>query len=131
MSAEFPIQAALFARLADIGVRVVDVEPQAADGGSSANFPYIEIGEVVMTPLDTYTDLGHNFVARIHTRTRGGGRAAAKLLQGEIYSLLHRHALAVQGFHCLTLHREYSECTRAPDGSFHGVCEYRGLIDAA
>ena len=130
MSGEVEVQRALFAALSGLGLTVYDVAPQAADGGSTASFPYAEVGFISLTELDTFSETGFDFVARVHTRSRSPGMLECKTMQGQIYARLHRGALAVTGFNFIDLLREASSCTRAPDGSFHGVCEYRGQIEA-
>jgi hypothetical protein len=131
MSAETEVQKALYLALAGIGLQVYDVAPQATDGGSNATFPYVEVGEIVLTEFDTASETGFDFVARIHTRSRSTSHAEAKTIQGQIYARLHRGPLVVDGFHFIQLDRESSRCDRVSDGSFHGVCEYRGLIETA
>jgi hypothetical protein len=53
----------------------------------------------------------------------------AKEIQGQIYARLHHGDLTITGQRLILLRRETSEVTRASDGSFHGICEYRGLIE--
>jgi hypothetical protein len=138
MSAEVAVQAALHARLsadpALVGLidgRVYDFAPQAPDGGDAGAFPYVEVGRVVLAEMDTKDALGFDFVARLHTRSRSGSARQSKMIQGAIYDALHLHGLSVAGWSTILLRRENSETTRAQDGSFHGVCEYRGLIEQA
>jgi hypothetical protein len=131
MSAETEVQKAIYLALVALGLQVYDVAPQGADGGSTASFPYVEIGEIVLTEFDTASETGFDFVARVHTRSRSTSHAEAKAIQGQIYTRLHRGTLAVAGFHFIQLDRESSRCDRVSDGSFHGVCEYRGLIETA
>jgi hypothetical protein len=127
--AEFNTQAALFSALNAIGLRVYDSAPQQANGASLAVFPYVEVGAIVMAPLDTKERNGFNFVARIHTRSRSASMKEAKEIQGLIYARLHHGDLTITGQRLILLRRETSEVTRASDGSFHGICEYRGLIE--
>ena len=139
MSAETAVQGALYEALMAVDfasqiatdVAIYDAAPQAEDGSFDGNWPYIEIGAIVFSPWDTATELGHNFVVRIHTRSDGKGMKEAKEIQGITYSALHRQSVSVDGFQTVTLQREMSDCFRAPDGTFHGVCEYRGLIATA
>ena len=126
--AEAAVQGALFTALSGIGLTVVDRGRQAGDGGSSTPFPYVEIGFIVMNPYDTATETGFDYLARIHTRIRSGSMKEAKDIQAAIYNRLHRGALTVTGYQHILIQRERSEVLDAPDGSFHGVCEYRGLI---
>ena len=127
--AEFETQAALFSALSAIDLRVYDSAPQQANGASLAVFPYVEVGAIVMAPMDTKERNGFDFVARIHTRSRSASMKAAKEIQGAIYARLHHGDLTITGQRLILLRRETSDVTRAADGSFHGICEYRGLIE--
>jgi hypothetical protein len=131
MAAEFETQKALFNALDGIGLRVYDAAPQAADGASTAVFPYVEVGAIVMGEFDTNTETGFDFVARIHTRSRSASMKECKDIQGQIYDRLHRGVITVTGYNAITLQREQSFCERVADNSFHGICEYRGLIEYA
>lgn len=128
-SAEFEIQKALFLALSGLGLTVYDAAPQSADGGSRAGWPYVEVGFISLAAFDTANSTGFDGVARIHTRSKTGSMAEAKDIQGQVYARLHRGALAVAGYLTVTIQRELSRCDRMPDGSFHGVCEYRLLLD--
>lgn len=127
--AEFETQAALFSALTAIDLRVYDSAPQQANGASLAEFPYVEVGAIVMAPLDTKERNGFDFVARIHTRSRSASMREAKTIQGQIYGRLHHGDLTITGQRLILLRRETSDVTRVSDGSFHGICEYRGLIE--
>jgi hypothetical protein len=129
MAAEFAVQQALFTALSTLGLRVVDSAPEPADGGSDAVFPYVEVGAIVLAPMDTKDRNGFDMVARIHTRSRAGSMREAKEIQGQIYGLLHHGDLNITGQRLILMRRETSDVTRAADGSFHGICEYRGLIE--
>ena len=135
MSAEFETQKAIYTALLGDGTvsglvqAVYDFAPQVADSGSSAAFPYVEVGAIVFPEMDTKTRNGFDFVARIHTRSRSSSSKEAKVIQGAMYDALHLQTLAVSGYNFILLRRETSDVIRAPDGAFHGVCEYRGLID--
>lgn len=130
MSGELAVQGALYAALSALGLNVVDRAGQAADGGSATAFPYVEVGMVILNPFDTARETGFNYLARIHTRSRSGSMKQTKEIQGQIYDRLHRGALTVAGFNHILIQRESSEVMAAPDGQIHGVCEYRGLIEA-
>lgn len=129
MSAEFEIQKALYQALSGLGLTVYDSAPQAADGGSRADWPYVEVGFISLAPFDTANSTGFDAVARIHTRSRSGSMAETKDIQGQIYERLHRGPLSVAGYQTVTMQRELSRCDRMSDSSFHGVCEYRLLLD--
>jgi hypothetical protein len=128
MAAEVAVQAALYQALTALGLSVHDAAPQRADG---AGFPYVEVGAIVLAEMDTKAVTGFDFVARIHTRSRSAGMLEAKTIQGQVYARLHLGDLTVAGYRTILLRRETSEVTRVADGEFHGVCEYRGLIETA
>jgi len=129
MSGELAVQKALYGALSALGLRVVDRGAQASDGGSPVDFPYVEVGFIVMNPYDTASETGFDYLARIHTRSRSGSMAETKAIQGQIYDRLHRGQMIVTGFNHILIQRERSEVLDGPDGQFHGVCEYRGLIE--
>ena len=131
MPAETEVQKALYLALTALGLRVYDSAPQAADGASVATFPYVEIGAIVLGEFDTANETGFDFIARVHTRSMSASMAETKVIQGQIYTRLHRGNLAITGSNFILIQREASDCTRTGDGSFHGVCEYRGLIETA
>ena len=124
MSGEVAIQGALHSALAALGLTVVDRGKQAA------TWPYVEVGFIVMSPFDTARETGFDYLARIHVRSRSDSMREAKEIQGAIYDRLHRGALTITGHRHILIQRERSEVLDAPDGSFHGVCEYRGLVSA-
>lgn len=126
---EVAIQGALYSALSALGLSVVDVGKQTADGSSATPFPYVEIGMIVINAFDTAGETGFDYLARIHTRSRSGSMKEAKLIQGQIWARLHRGSLSVGGFNHILIQRERSEVLPAPDGSIHGVCEYRGLVE--
>lgn len=130
MSPEFAVQRGLYLPIKALGYTVYDAAPQAADGGDPAAFPYVEVGAVVLAAWDDKTVDGFDVAARIHTRSRSGSMKEAKDIQGAIYAVLHHGAPAIAGYRTVLFQRETSDVTRAADGSFHGICEYRGLIEA-
>jgi hypothetical protein len=129
MASEFAIQRALFEALTALGLRAYDSAPQQADGASLAVFPYVEVGAIAIAPMDTKERNGFDFVARIHTRSRSASMQEAKSIQGAMYDRLHNGGLSIVGLRLILLRRENSFVSRAGDGSFHGICEYRGLTE--
>lgn len=130
MSGEVAVQKAIYIALAALGLRVVDRGQKAEDGGTPTAFPYVEVGYIVLNPYDTARETGFDYLARIHVRSRSGSLAEAKGIQGQIYARLHRGALNITGFNHILIQLERSDIVPTPDGSIHGVCEFRGLIEA-
>lgn len=129
MSAEFEIQRAIYNALTALGLRVYDAAPQETDGGSNATYPYVEIGAIIAAAFDTKERNGLDFVARIHTRSRSGSMRETKMIQGQIYDRLHHGELTISGQNLILLRRQTTQVSRVGDGSFQGVCEYRGLTE--
>ncbi len=134
MSIEFDLQAAVFTALsgASLGVQgVYDIAPQNSDGGDNSAFPYITIGRTVLTQADTQTTVGWAAQMRIHTFSRTGSMKECKVIQGKVFTALHRTPLTITGFNNFSLLREDTDCFPDGDGKIHGVCEYRALIETA
>lgn len=129
MDAKTAFQGGMYAALSGLGLRVYDFAPQQADGAATTIWPHVEIGFSVFTPFDTYNSTGFDILQRVHTRDRTGSAKATITIQGQIYDALHRQAITVSGYQLITLERVMSDVTRVTDGSFHGVCEYRALIN--
>jgi hypothetical protein len=117
------------AQIAGTGAQIYDEPPQRADGGSLAAFPHIAIGAVVIAEWDTITTLGFDFLLRLHTRSRSAGMMETKTIQGVLYERLHRGSLELPNFRVTDIQRQVSDVTRVSDGSFHGICEYRGMAE--
>lgn len=109
---------------------IYDRPPQATDSGSLTAFPYVVIGETVLTMEDTFSEYGFSALLRVHVFSRSGSYKECKTVQGLIYSLLHNASLTVTGFNCYSILRETSQVILGPDGEMHGVCEYRALMNA-
>lgn len=123
------IASALFDALGQTGLTVYAVKPQAADGGTATEYPFVHIGIIDLREHDTSTDNGIDFLARIHSRWRGSSRTVGHQMQDTIYQFLHHATLSVDNAHQYFLARESSTVLDLPDGTFDGICEYRGLIE--
>jgi len=121
-------QAALVDKLAGIGKPVYAVRPQAADGGSDADYPHIHLDPPVATAWDTSTEDGRDIVQRVHVRWRGQSLVPGQQLMAEVYDLLHHGDLQMTGWRLVLLQFEQEFVTDL-GGSFDGVCEYRGLVE--
>jgi hypothetical protein len=131
MIPEIEFQRALFTALSGLGLNVVDAAPQAVDGAATAAFPYVEIGALITSEWDDNIEEGRSILARIHTYSRSRGMIEARTIQNQVYDALHRTELTIAGQEFVLMMREMSDLARQADGSFHGVCEYRALIQTA
>lgn len=142
MGVELDLQAALVARLkaAAVGTGltatgVFDVRPQQAQPGG---WPYLIVAEAILTELPV--DEGDMMTAsiRIHSWSRVRGQREILTMQGEVYAALHMHRLSLPRFggagqadwRSVLLRRQTSRVLPAEDGLFHGLCEYRAILEA-
>ncbi len=135
---EWALQAGIFSRLsndpdlATLGVAIYDASPQIESGDTAAAFPRVEIGYQDAREWDTRSENGLDVILRIHTFSASGSMKEAREIQSRIYALLHRQhgALAIAPAYSLTLlRRDGSDLVQETDRIFHGVCEFRALIE--
>ena len=132
MSAAYELQKAIYATLkADAGVialvgsRVFDRVPNNYD-----TFPYVKIGEDVLSQWDTDDANGFDGSITIHCYSRYSGKKEAKQIQGAIYAALHNAAITVTGYNVAMLQQLDQNALDEADGkTVHGVQTFRVLID--
>jgi len=135
MAVETALQGALYTTLTAssplmaIVQSVADIQPQGADSGSTAVFPFVTVGDIIITQMDADVNIGYNALCTIHTFSRANGMKECKTIQGLIFSALHRVSLTVSGFTCYSIVREDTRLEFGPDNEFHGICEYRALVE--
>lgn len=136
MGIETAYQTALWALLdankATLGVTgIYDSKPQDDDAGAASVFPYMLIGDIFLTQLDTRGTNGWTAAVRIHTVTRQHGRKEAKTIQGRLYDLLHDQPLTIAGFNEFVLQRQNSFTQTQADNNVRGTCEFDGLVEVS
>ncbi len=133
--AEFAVQQAAYNALSGLAhftansVGVFDVGPSADDGAGI--FPYVAIGRAVLTEFDTDDTTGFDVLLRVHSYSDQSNMQEVKDIQTAMYDALHRQSFPVTGYDTILIRREDSDVMRASSGAFHGVCEYRVLLDRA
>ena len=130
------IQSAVYGALTDSTalmsevVGVYDNVPQAVDSGVSTSFPYVTIGEDVITEWNTDDSQGCVGSITIHTWSRAKGRKETKAIQGLIRAALARQELTVTGFTFVTVEYEGEQSFLDADGETrHGVSTFRITLD--
>lgn len=131
MSYDTEVQRALFSALSPLGLTVYDVAPQKTDGGDGGAFPFVTVGTLAFSQWDTKGKNGFDFSSRIHIRSRSGSKRETMDIQGQIYDRLHLGELDLTNYSLVLLQFEDSHVTRVADGSFHGISEFRGMIEEA
>jgi hypothetical protein len=130
MSASYELQKAIYTALtsdtelmADI-TGVFDSVPDNYD-----QFPYVTIGEDVLTEFDTDSTNGFNGSITIHAWSRYDGRKEAKTIQGLIYDTLHKSTLPMTGYAMILMRQESENTLLDPDGvTRHGVQTFNTMF---
>ena len=130
MSVSNELQSAIYTALtndtelmADISA-VHDAVPDNYD-----QFPYVTIGEDVLTEWDTDNGTGYTASITIHTWSRATGRKEAKGIQGLIYDALHNTPLPMTGYTMILVKQESENTLLDPDGKTrHGVQTFNSII---
>ena len=135
MAAEFEIQKGIYtvlngdAGLAALGPVIVDFGPASDDAATI--YPFVAVGSIILSEWDTDNTTGFDVLARLHTYSDSHSAKEAKKIQGAMYDALHLQPVAIGGYQTILFRREDSDVTRTSRGAFHGVCEYRGILDKA
>jgi hypothetical protein len=122
-SAALEVQTAIFAILdADVTLSalvtgVFDDVPE-----SYTDFPYVTLGEDVLTEFDTDGVLGFRVSVTIHCWSQYKGQRETKLVQDAIYQALHHAALSLPSWSNVLTRQVDQTSERDPDGmTRHGV----------
>lgn len=95
------------------------------------DFPYITIGEDNIVERDTDQTEGYTASITIHIWSREKSQKEVKVLQGLVYTALHRVPLTITGFNCILCRQTDQLSLRDPDGQTrHGVQTYELIIGA-
>ncbi|MGE4371683.1 MAG: DUF3168 domain-containing protein [Xanthobacter sp.] len=114
--------AALTAQLGE--PRIFDVPPK------DAPFPYVALGETVVSDWSTATEAGTEQALTLHVFSRSGGRAEAFGLVALVQQALHDAPLAVAGHHLANLRATSAEVVREKDGrTFHALVRFRAVTE--
>lgn len=114
-------------RLLSTVTGIHDDVPQDSPGRAE-HFPYIVLGDDVISAWDTDTEVGVDASCTIHVWSRHRGRAEVKKVQGLIYDRLHRASFVADGVIFVTINHEQSQSFMDMDGlTRHGVQEFRVL----
>lgn len=110
---------------------VYDQVPQDdIDASVAANYPYVVIHGQQLNNNDTDTEEGFDGTVTIHTWSQSYGNKESYEVMQAVYRALHRVNLSVVGYGLSTIHQEYSELMRDPDGiTRHGVQRFRVILE--
>ncbi|MFD2206636.1 DUF3168 domain-containing protein [Kiloniella antarctica] len=122
--ASWEVQKAIYTKLkTDLSINVYDNVP------SSAQTPYVTIGDDTASDDSTKTDDGQQITLTIHAWSDYAGRKQVKELGAEIYAALHKQPLPVAGFDVREVRWVFGDTIREPDGhTYHGVQRFRVFV---
>lgn len=106
------------------GARIYDDPPQAA------SFPFVSIGQSVLSDWSTGTEEGAEHLLTLHVWSRTGGKKELHEIIEAIKDALHDQPLTLIDHHLVNLRHESSEARQDPDGdTFHGIVRYRAVTE--
>ncbi len=110
-------------------VAVYDNQPEVADPGLGSDFPYVTIGDDVVTLWDTDDWTGGNASVNIHIWSRGSGLKETKEIMALILTALNRVSFTITGYTNVDCQWVQDSAALDPDGKTrHGISEYRILL---
>jgi len=109
---------------------VFDTPPQITDGQKDDDFPRLVIGDIESRDYGGREGDTEELFVRIHTFSATAGFTEARGFQDWMRALLHAQTFPVDGHKLVFFRREDSEIKRDPDRIIHGICDYRGVIEA-
>lgn len=129
MSFGLAIQKAVFDKLS-AATALTAITSISDDVGEFETYPYVTIGEDVLSEWDTCTTQGADGTITIHVWSRHKGRKQVKQIFSEIYTALHRQSLTVSGHDIISTMWVNETSFLDSDGlTRHGVQTYRLLVD--
>jgi hypothetical protein len=128
----FPLQKAIYDALtgdSDLMALITGVFDNVPQGQA---FPYVTIGDDILTDWASHTFDGASIEASIHAWARANGRKGCKSIQAEIRRILHDVSLSVSGFKTVSLRQTFENTMLDPDNeTYHGVQRFSVLLSEA
>jgi hypothetical protein len=116
----------------NISASVFDDVPQQPPGMPADSFPYVVIGFDDAESFDTDSWTGAQLQAELHVWSTYKGKLEVKQIIAEIYALLHRQALSIEGAAVVDCLHTFSTIPDVgADKYVHGISRYRLTITEA
>ena len=126
-TALWPLQKAIYQRLANDPVIKQMVTGVYDEVEKRAKLPYIQIGDDTVNPYDTKTNYGEQITITLHAWSEGPGKTEIKRIMDAILQALTSAPLTIPGFTVEGVEREFLE-TLSEDRAYHGICRFRVYI---
>lgn len=95
-------------------------------------FPYVTIGEAVISDWSSATTSGTEQVISIHAWSREGGRKQAVSIMEKIYATLHDANFSVEGHTLVMIRFAGSSVTLENDGfTYQGQMKFRAYLESS
>ena len=96
-----------------------------------AEFPFIQLGESRIEPLDG-VDGGYIHDLRLVVHSRYQGRREIKLIMDQVYALIHDRTLDLSDFNIISLRFIFGDILRRQDQqSYQGIMRFRAVTHPA
>lgn len=124
----FAVRTAIYARLdSQITTPIYSYVPQ------NSTYPYIRIGDVALTTMDTKTTEMQEYQLTIHSFSKDKASSSEiETIQANIYAAIHNYALAVSGYNVVFLRQESMQVFQQGDPNdryWHGVQEFSVMVE--
>jgi len=130
-----PAQVAIYSRLTtETTLSVYDDVPDVPAGMPDESFPYVVVGEDLLTPWDTDDTIGQQVLLNIYCWSRYSGKKEVKGMMGQIYTALHRSAPALvsPGLRFVDCLFEFGQVLDMADGKTRqGILRFRLTMQQA
>jgi hypothetical protein len=131
------LQAALISALknnigAAVGARVYDQVPGPVAPATTAQFPYVTLGDCQVLPDKADCIDGVEVYPQIDVWSRAVGYPETKTITKAVLARLDDQAIVVSGFHVVVFQFQSVHHLRDPDGlTHHTAITFRGLLTPA
>jgi hypothetical protein len=106
------------------GAKVYDEVPR------QAAFPYVTLGECIITDWSTGTEPGLEHQLTLHAWSRHGGHSEAHEIAGALLAALDDAPLSLAGHHLVNLRFALADIRREADGrTYHALVRFRAVTE--
>lgn len=126
-----PLQQSIYAKLTGDSTLMGLIEGVFDRPPQGGNFPYITLGESLITDRSTKATTGTEHLVTLHVWSREGGRTETAIIMERVYVLLHHATLVVTGQIFILSRFASSKLLLEEDGfTYHGSMQFQILLEA-
>jgi hypothetical protein len=109
-------QIAVREKLLSLPYPVLDAYPHKQSKTNPIKPPYVVIGDDTFVPFDSDGNVGFEATITINVVSVFNGREECKNIQMQIYNILHRACIDIEGYKSVGIDFEYADTTIENDG---------------